>query len=127
MHGTLVFDGECGFCTRCRDVLTRLDRNGRLVTMAAQQQLARQKTGLDLDELRKSVLWLDRDGTTCRGAAAINAALTAATGSRLFVLLYRLPGMRQAQEAVYRLVAANRHRFPGSTPWCHRHPQHCAH
>ena len=33
MGGTLIFDGDCGFCTRSRDLLIKLDRRHRLSTV----------------------------------------------------------------------------------------------
>jgi predicted DCC family thiol-disulfide oxidoreductase YuxK len=121
MRGTLIFDGRCGFCTRARDVLARLDRHGRVRTVPFQRPGTAERTGLSPDELNRSVWWLGEDGTRSGGAAAVNAALSAALGTGLPLRLYRLPWVRPAQEAAYRWVAAHRSRFPGTTPWCERH------
>ena len=59
------------------------------------------------------------------GAEAANAAVSAALGTRLPLLVYRIPGMRFAQNAVYRWVADHRYRFPGTTPYCESHPVAC--
>lgn len=124
MNGLLVFDGECGFCTRCRDALVRLDRHRRLETVAFQEPGVAERTGISHADF-DAVWWLGADGSRLRGAAAVNAALGAVLGLRLPLAVYRVPGIRQAQEALYRWVAANRHRFPGTTPWCTRHPGRC--
>jgi predicted DCC family thiol-disulfide oxidoreductase YuxK len=55
----------------------------------------------------------------------MNAALSAAIGTRLPLTLYRIPGIRFVQEAIYRWVAANRYRFRGTTPYCQSHPASC--
>ncbi|KAA2262229.1 DUF393 domain-containing protein [Solihabitans fulvus] len=125
MNGTLIFDGGCGFCTRSRNLLTRLDRHGRVGTVPFQEDGVEERTGLRPDQLAASVWWLDADGGRCGGAEAVNSALSAALGTRLPLLVYRLPGMGRLQEAVYRWVAANRYRFPGVTPWCQQHPAGC--
>lgn len=125
MQGTLVFDGNCGFCTRSRDLLARLDRRGRIRMIPFQEAGVSERTGIPADRLAASVWWLGCDGRRCHSAEAVNAALSAAIGTALPLRLYLLPGLRQAQEAVYRVVAANRHRLPGTTPWCRSHPGDC--
>ncbi len=44
---------------------------------------------------------------------------------RLPLTFYRLPGVGWLQERLYNLVAANRHRLPGDTPYCKRRPEEC--
>lgn len=123
--GTLVFDGECGFCTRSVTMLNRLDRHGRIRRLPLQSAQARRVTGLDQARLRESVRWVTPAGECWSGAHAVNAALAAAIGTRLPLLVYRLPGMRALQEAAYRWVSANRHRLPGTVPWCQHQPHAC--
>lgn len=125
MGGTLIFDGECGFCTRSRDLLIRLDRRHRMDTEPLQRPGVPERVGVPREDLKKSVYWLAEDGTTCTGAEAVNAALSTALGTGLPSRIYRLPGMRGVQEAAYRWVAANRHRLPGKTPWCTSNPENC--
>lgn len=125
MHGTLIFDGNCGFCTRCRDLLGRLDRKARVRTLPFQQPGVAEEAGATREELGRSVCWLGADGARYWGAEAANAALSAALGNRLPLRLYRVPGVRQLQNAVYRWVADHRHRLPGTTPWCSAHPATC--
>jgi predicted DCC family thiol-disulfide oxidoreductase YuxK len=68
---------------------------------------------------------LESSGEVYSGAEAANAALSAALGTRLPLLMYRAPGIRAVQEAVYRRVADHRYRFPGTTPYCESHPVAC--
>jgi predicted DCC family thiol-disulfide oxidoreductase YuxK len=125
MGGTLIFDGECGFCTRSRDLLIKLDRRHRIRTVPLQRPGAPELAGVSRAELTRSVYWLAGDGTVRSGAEAVNAALSAVLGSRIPLWIYRLPGVRALQDAAYRWVAANRHRLPGTTPWCTAHPENC--
>lgn len=124
--GTLLFDGDCGFCTRSRGWLARLDRRGRVRTVPSQRPGVAERAGLTTWQLADSVWWLaDAGGPPVPGAAAVNHALGAALGTNLLIHCYRLPGVARAQEAVYRWVAARRGRFPGVTPWCTSHPEDC--
>ncbi|SHE71414.1 thiol-disulfide oxidoreductase DCC family protein [Streptoalloteichus hindustanus] len=126
MHGKLLFDGHCGFCTRCRNWLERLDRHGRVETVAYQLPGTAERYGLTTEQLASSVWWIDENGMPRASAAeAVNYALSAALGTSLPLRVYRLPGMRRLQEAAYRWVANNRFRFPGTTPWCQRGAAEC--
>jgi predicted DCC family thiol-disulfide oxidoreductase YuxK len=125
MAGTLIFDGECGFCTRSRNVMVRLDRRGRIRTVPLQQEGVAEAAGVSRADLARAVFWEGDDGARYWGAEAVNAALSAAFGNSLLLRLYRLPGVRQVEDRVYRWVADNRHRLPGVTPWCTSHPGRC--
>ena len=125
MTGVLFFDGACGMCTRSRNVLVRLDRTGRIKTEPLQGPGVAQRLGIAPSQLLESVRWLDSSGAVYSGAEAVNAALSAALGTRLPLLVYRLPGIRLLQDVVYRWVASHRYRFPGTTPFCESHPVAC--
>jgi len=75
--------------------------------------------------MTESRWWLDASGQVYGGAEAVNAALSAALGTRLPLVVYRVPVVRAVQERVYRWVAAHRYRFPGATPHCESHPVAC--
>ncbi len=126
MDGVLAFDGRCGMCTRAADRLARLDRAGRVRLEPLQAPGMADRLGVPEERLLESVRWLDSSGAVYAGARAVNAALSAALGTRLPWWLYRLPGMGAAQEAVYRWVAAHRYRFRGVTPLCESDPRRCA-
>jgi len=66
----------------------------------------------------EQVWFVDGDGRLSGGAAAVNAALKKVWWIRPFAYFYRLPGIKQIQDRVYRWVAANRHRLPGGAPEC---------
>jgi predicted DCC family thiol-disulfide oxidoreductase YuxK len=125
MTGVLFFDGACGMCTRSRNFLVRLDRTGNLRTEPLQGAGVAERLGILPSQLLDSVRWLDSTGAVFSGAEAVNAALSAALGTRLPLLIYRMAGIRSLQDVVYRWVAANRYRFPGTTPYCESHPVAC--
>jgi predicted DCC family thiol-disulfide oxidoreductase YuxK len=125
MAGTLFFDGNCGMCTRSRDFLLRLDRTGGLETEPLQGDGVADRLGVRPAELLESVRWLDSSGEVYAGAEAANAAVSSALGTRLPLIVYRIPLIRSLQNAVYRWVAGHRYRFPGTTPYCESHPVAC--
>jgi predicted DCC family thiol-disulfide oxidoreductase YuxK len=125
MSGTLFFDGACGMCTRSRGLLLKLNRTGELRTEPLQGAGAADRLGISPSELLESVRWLDSSGAVYSGAEAANAAVSVALGTRLPLMIYRVPGIRSLQEAVYRWVADHRYRFPGATPYCESHPVAC--
>ncbi len=125
VSGVLFFDGACGMCTRSRDFLLKLDRTGDLETEPLQREGTAERLGIPADRLMESVRWLDSSGQVYAGAEAANAAVSAALGTGLPLLVYRIPGMRSLQDAVYRWVADHRYRFPGTTPYCESHPVAC--
>jgi predicted DCC family thiol-disulfide oxidoreductase YuxK len=125
MNGTLFFDGACGMCTRSRNFLLKLNRTGDLRTEPLQSPGLAERLGISPDSLMSRVWWLDSTGHVYGGAEAANAAVSAALGTRLPLLLYRIPGMGSAQEAIYRWIADHRYRFPGTTPYCESHPVAC--
>jgi predicted DCC family thiol-disulfide oxidoreductase YuxK len=123
--GTLFFDGACGMCTRSRDLLLRFNRTGSVQTETLQSPGTAQRLGIEPASLLESIRWLDASGAVYSGAEAANAAFSAAVGTRIPLAIYRIPGIRFIEEAVYRWIAAHRYRFPGTTPYCESHPTAC--
>jgi predicted DCC family thiol-disulfide oxidoreductase YuxK len=123
--GTLFFDGACGMCTRSRDLLLRFNRTGNVQTETLQSPGVAERLGITPASLLESTRWLDASGAVYSGAEAANAAFSAAVGTRIPLAIYRIPGIRFIEEAVYRWIAAHRYRFPGTTPYCESHPTAC--
>jgi predicted DCC family thiol-disulfide oxidoreductase YuxK len=125
MAGVFYFDGVCGVCTRARNFLVRHDRTGDLRTETFQAPGSAERLGVSESLMFEMSWWLDDSGEVYGGAEAINAALSAALGTHWPLRVYRIPGIRTAQEAVYRWVAGHRYRFRGTTPYCESHPVAC--
>ena len=123
--GILFFDGACGMCTRSRNLLLKMDRTGNVQTEALQSPGTAERLGIAPTSLLDSVRWLDSTGAVYSGAEAANAAFSAAIGTRIPLAVYRIPGIRTIEEAIYRWVATHRYRFPGTTPYCESHPNAC--
>lgn len=58
------------------------------------------------------------DGRLTGGAEAVNDALKQIWWAKPFAYLYDVPGLTQVEKWVYRWVADNRYRLPGSTAAC---------
>jgi len=112
-------------CTRSRDFLVRHDRTGNLETEPLQGVGVAERLGLPHDQLLAALRWLDSSGDVYSGAEAWAAAWSVALGTRLPLLIYRIPGIRFVQNVLYRWVAEHRYRFPGKTPYCESHPIAC--
>lgn len=112
-------------CTRSRDLLLKLNRTGDVRTEPLQGAGVAERLGVPQGQLLESVRWLDSSGAVYSGAEAANAAVSAALGSRLPLMIYRVPAIRPLQNAVYRWIADHRYRFPGTTPYCESHPVAC--
>ncbi|MGH3563309.1 MAG: thiol-disulfide oxidoreductase DCC family protein [Mycobacterium sp.] len=125
MSGILFFDGACGMCTRSAYLVLRLNRTGDVQIEPLQSPGVAERLGISSSQLLDSTRWLDSSGAVYSGAEATNAAVSAAIGTSLPLRLYRIPGIRFVQDAIYRWVAAHRYRFPGTTPYCQSHPAAC--
>ena len=117
---TLVYDGDCGFCTTSVSLIPRLGlRAGRVVPW---QEADLAALGLTEEQAATAVQWVDADGVAS-GHRAV-ARLLMASGP-LWSLLGRallLPGISPIAARVYELVADNRMRLPGGTPACAPRP-----
>ena len=76
--------------------------------------------GLTAQETEREAWLITPELEALGGAAAVNGALQHVWWARPLTWLYAVPGLRQSEDAIYRWVARNRHRFPGVTPACER-------
>ena len=117
----LVYDGDCAFCTSCARGLERLGPDAEIV---AWQLTDLTDLGITERQATAAVQWVQIDGSVRSGHEAIAGIL--GTAGPVWKLLGRtilLPGISWIAARVYRLVADNRYRLPGSTPACARRPR----
>lgn len=113
--GHLVYDADCGFCTRSAQWLDEAPIAWHTLDLDA--------VHVTQGEADANAGWLVDDRITLLGAPAIAAALRAKRGSaRLLGLLLGVPGLRGLANLVYPRIAANRHRMPGGTAACRVEP-----
>jgi predicted DCC family thiol-disulfide oxidoreductase YuxK len=114
---TLVFDGDCAFCTRCVALVPKSAR--RTTTVVPYQRADLAPLGLTPAECAAAVQWVGSDGLRASGHAAIGRLLQQGGALwRLVGTLLLVPPISWLAAVVYRLVAANRMRLPGGTPAC---------
>lgn len=113
--GHLVYDADCGFCTRSAQWLDEAPVAWHTLDLDAVQ--------VTQDEADANAGWLVDGRITLLGAPAIAAALRARRGgSRLLGWALTVPGIRALANLVYPRIAANRHRMPGGTAACRIEP-----
>jgi predicted DCC family thiol-disulfide oxidoreductase YuxK len=116
--GRLVYDPDCGFCTRSAVWLARR-RPERVRTQPGLATAERDRLGLTEADLSQRAYWVDASGVLVGGSQAIAAALVARGGPSLPLgRLIASPFVAPASEAVYRWVADHRQLMPGSTDAC---------
>jgi predicted DCC family thiol-disulfide oxidoreductase YuxK len=118
---TLLFDGDCGFCTRSVAVIPRLRL--RVDEIVPYQVTDVARFGLTPEVCAGSLQWVADDGTVAAGHRAV-ARLMLNSGLVWRSLGWALlsPALSGLAAALYRFVAANRMRLPGGTPACSAPP-----
>ena len=113
---TLIFDGDCGFCTTSAGWAQRIASD---VETVAWQLTDLDALGVSPEAAAAEVQYVDDAGEVSGGAAAI-AQLLISVGGMLALLgrLMLLPVVRVVAKWIYELVANNRYRLPGGTPAC---------
>lgn len=114
---TLVFDGDCGFCTMVVNLVRSWVRpNAAIVDW---QRTDLESLGVTEDECIQAIQWVEPDGSHLSGGRAAAATLKAAPQPWPIVgTVMDLPGISRGIDVAYKLIAANRYRLPGSTPAC---------
>lgn len=125
MNVTVIFDGDCGLCTRTIRILQRWDRRESLQFRPCQSIPTTGWRGIWPSQCAQSVWAIADDGSFAGGSDAAYLILTSLLGNRWPYRIGRLPIIQQVSQAVYRIIAINRRRFPGDVPWCQQDPQGC--
>lgn len=106
---TLIYDGECGFCRQCVDVVRRWDREHRLVMVPFQDQARVATFGIPLPALAAAMHLVRPDGRVFAGADAAPEILRLLPGKRWLAWPFRIPGVLVVARWVYARVARQRH------------------
>jgi predicted DCC family thiol-disulfide oxidoreductase YuxK len=106
----LVYDGDCGFCTRCADWLAARAAELEVVPW---QSLDLPAVGLTEAQVRTAAYWVDGDQVEGAERAIARSLLACGRGYGVVGRLLLLPGVRRVAAVGYRLVAGNRGRLPG--------------
>jgi predicted DCC family thiol-disulfide oxidoreductase YuxK len=105
----LVYDGECGFCTRLARWVERHDRRDQVVVRPNQEPGLIERLGLTPAEVGRAAWAVEPGGRRFEGAAAINRVLRElGRGWRVAASLYGMAPMRWLEDAYYKRVARRR-------------------
>jgi len=106
---TLVYDGECEFCSRLARWVVRHDRSGRVSVVASQEPGLIERLGLSREEVGRASWAVEPGGLKFEGAAGINQVLGELGGAwRVLAWFYRLPIVGWVEDAYYGRVARRR-------------------
>jgi predicted DCC family thiol-disulfide oxidoreductase YuxK len=116
----LVFDGDCGFCTRSAHWLAA--HTADPLQVVPYQALDLATLSLSEHDVTHYAWWLD-GGRRARGHRAIaRALLTCRAPWSLIGRLILLPPLSWLGAPMYRLIARYRGRLPGATTACRLPP-----
>jgi predicted DCC family thiol-disulfide oxidoreductase YuxK len=106
---TLVYDGECDFCTRLAGWVRRRDVRGRVDVLPNQEPGLLERLGLTRAEVDRASWAVEPGGAKFEGAAGINRVLRELGGGwALFARLYRVAPIRWMEDQYYWRVAQAR-------------------
>ncbi len=125
MNLTVVFDGECGVCTRTIRVLSERDRRKVLTFRPCQSIPEGGWQRVTPEACAAAVYAVSEDGRVAAGSDSACLILAAMWNNWWPWRIGTFPGVRQVLQCGYRIIARNRRRLPGDTPWCQQHPEQC--
>lgn len=116
---TVIYDGECRFCVKSKEGFERLACQSAPVRFIPYQSSeAEQILGPEYRSGRPEVAYrVGSDGRIHQGLDAMLPLLLGLPGGRLAGALLSLPGMKPMAHRLYALVARNRYRWFGATPF----------
>ncbi len=109
----LLFDADCGFCTKCAGFAVRLG-----IEVLAWQSADLAALGITAEQAQQAVQWSDGHAPQSGHRAIAAALLTARRPWRWLGRLLQSRLVSWPAALAYRLIAANRYRLPGGAPTC---------
>ena len=102
---TLIYDGECDFCTRWVRRIRKWDRAGAVRYLALQDPEAPAVAGVSRARLRQAACFVGTDGVVFAGAAAARELFACMPGGWLPSSVFRIPGAMAIAQRTYRYIA----------------------
>ncbi|HEU0164213.1 MAG TPA: DUF393 domain-containing protein [Thermomicrobiales bacterium] len=115
---TLLFDGNCGFCTRTVLWVQAKDTQGRIDVIPCQVAVRNGTHDVSEGDCGKSIWAFTAEGHVEGGAQAAALVASELMGRRWPVQVAKLPVIKQSLDLGYRFIANNRHRLPGIKGMC---------
>lgn len=114
----LIYDADCGFCTRSARWLERhfADPTARIVSW---KEFPVERLGLSKADVTSAAWWVGRDGEVSGAHLSIAHAMKAGTGVvHVGGVILGKPPVSWLAAPVYRVIARRRHQMPGGTDSC---------
>ncbi len=119
----VLYDGDCGFCTKWRDRMSRRDREGRIEWLSVHDpSVASRFPDLDREDAMRQMYVYAPDGTVHKGSEGWMELFRFLEGLSFMVALGRLPGMRFVMRRVYGFIAGRRYRLSCAGAACRLPP-----
>lgn len=115
----LIYDGDCRFCQRSVDLVSKLDGKARIREVAF-QDVELERYGVSRDAAEQAMQLVDPSGAVWSGAAAARELARVIPALRPFAWLFRIPGVMRLAERTYGWIARRRHRFGCESDVCRR-------
>lgn len=116
MRPTLLYDADCGFCTKAARLVPRLHLD---VDVVALQTIDLASLNVSSERAVEEMPFVHPDGTVNYGHEAVAAALrTGPAPVHVLGLILGLPALTPIARPAYRWLARHRHRLPGGTAAC---------
>ncbi len=112
----VLYDGECKLCITATDQLRALDKEGVLEWQDANDPVQRERfPNIDWERVMKEMHLIHTDGRVRTGARAVRdiGEMIGGDVGRAAAKAMDLPGVRDAADLIYSIVADNRHRLGG--------------
>ena len=108
----LIYDGDCGMCTRWMERVRRWDRGGRIEVLPLQSpDVVQRFPSLARTALMEAMHFVEPDGRVSRGAGAAERMLGVLPLGWGIGWLFHLPLARPVADRIYGWVARNRTRL----------------
>jgi predicted DCC family thiol-disulfide oxidoreductase YuxK len=122
VSNTVIYDGDCGICTRLAGFVRRRLRPDAEVR--ASQELELDRYGVTRAECAEALQYVTDGGRVYAAQDAVARLLLASRPWwRPAGLVLLVPGVNALAGVVYRWVARNRYRLPGAADACAVPPQ----
>ena len=116
---TVLYDGECRFCTRSAHTIQRRFGRARVALKNFQEEGALEPYPLVThDAAMKKMHVVLADGRVFAGAAAFARILASIPVVGWLAYVYYVPGIKQLADLAYALVAKYRYKLFGKTQAC---------
>ena len=113
VHYTVIYDGQCGICTRLAARLGTLDSRSVFEIVPSQRADIRARYPWIPDAAYAAALQVvrDADGRTWQGASAVEQVISELRDGWLLAWLFHIPFARPVAERLYGWFARHRNRL----------------